>query len=247
MILLKSSKEVDKIRASCRIVKETLDLLKTKVRTGISTKELNAIGEEFIYSKNAKPAFKGYMGYPAGVCTSVNDEIVHGIPSDRKLRETDIISLDVGVWLDGYFGDAARTFAVTNNVSHEAKRLMEVTQESLKLAVAAAKAGNRLYDISHAVQSYVEAAGYSIVRQFVGHGIGASLHEDPQIPNFGKPHTGIQLKSGMVLAIEPMVNVGGYEIEILDDGWTAITKDGSLSAHFEHTVYISEKKVEILT
>ncbi|MDP8261143.1 MAG: type I methionyl aminopeptidase [Candidatus Kappaea frigidicola] len=246
MILLKSPKEIDKIRVSCRIVKETLDLLKTKVRPGISTKELNKIGEEFICSKKAKPAFKGYMGYPAGVCTSINDEIVHGIPSDRKLQDTDIISLDVGVWLDGYFGDAARTFAVSTNVSQEAQQLMRITEESLELAVAAAKAGNRLYDISYAVQSHVEAQGYSVVRQFVGHGIGASLHEDPQIPNFGKPHTGIKLKSGMVLAIEPMINIGGYEIEVLDDGWTAVTKDGSLSAHFEHTVYISDKRVEIL-
>jgi len=184
MILLKSPKEIDKIRVSCRIVKETLDLLKTKVRPGISTKELNKIGEEFICSKKAKPAFKGYMGYPAGVCTSINDEIVHGIPSDRKLQDTDIISLDVGVWLDGYFGDAARTFAVSTNVSQEAQQLMRITEESLELAVAAAKAGNRLYDISYAVQSHVEAQGYSVVRQFVGHGIGASLHEDPQIPNF---------------------------------------------------------------
>ena len=246
MILLKSPKEIDKIRVSCRIVKETLDLLKTKVRPGISTKELNKIGEEFICSKKAKQAFKGYMGYPAGVCTSINDEIVHGIPSDRKLQDTDIISLDVGVWLDGYFGDAARTFAVSTNVSQEAQQLMRITEESLELAVAAAKAGNRLYDISYAVQSHVEAQGYSVVRQFVGHGIGASLHEDPQIPNFGKPHTGIKLKSGMVLAIEPMINIGGYEIEVLDDGWTAVTKDGSLSAHFEHTVYISDKRVEIL-
>jgi len=246
MILLKSPKEIDKIRVSCRIVKETLDLLKTKVRPGISTKELNKIGEEFICSKKAKPAFKGYMGYPAGVCTSINDEIVHGIPSDRKLQDTDIISLDVGVWLDGYFGDAARTFAVSTNVSQEAQQLMRITEESLELAVAAAKAGNRLYDISYAVQSHVEAQGYSVVRQFVGHGIGASLHEDPQIPNFGKPHTGIKLKSGMVLAIEPMINIGGYETEVLDDGWTAVTKDGSLSAHFEHTVYISDKRVEIL-
>jgi len=246
MILIKSPKEAEKIRVSCRIVKETLDLLKTKVRPGISTKELNKIGEDFICSKNAIPAFKGYMGYPAGVCTSVNDEIVHGIPSDRKLLETDIISLDVGVLLDGYYGDAARTFAVSSNISQEAKQLMKVTEESLELAVIAAKAGNRLYDISHAVQSHVEARGYSVVREFVGHGIGASLHEDPQIPNFGKPNTGIKLKPGMVLAIEPMVNVGSYEMEVLDDDWTAVTKDGSLSAHFEHTVYISDEKVEIL-
>jgi methionyl aminopeptidase len=247
MILLKSPKEVDKIRVSCNIVRETLDLLKTKIKPGISTGELNKIGEEFICSKKAKPAFKGYMGYPAGVCTSVNNEIVHGIPSDRKLQDTDIVSLDVGVWLDGYFGDAARTYAVSSNVPLEARELMKVTEESLTLAIAAAKAGNRLYDISYAVQNHVETKGYSVVRQFVGHGIGASLHEDPQIPNFGKPHTGILLKPGMVLAIEPMVNIGSCQIRILEDGWTAVTKDGSLSAHFEHTVYIGDKKVEILT
>jgi methionyl aminopeptidase len=247
MIVLKSPSEVSKIRASCRIVRETLDLLKTKVRPGISTQELNRIGEEFIFSKKAKPAFRGYMGYPAGVCVSINDEIVHGIPSERRLKETDIVSLDVGVWLEGYYGDAARTYAVTDKIPAEAKCLMQVTEKSLELAVKAAIAGNRLYDISYAVQSYVEKAGFSVVRQFVGHGIGSNLHEDPQIPNFGKPHTGIKLKPGMVLAIEPMVNVGSHEIEILDDGWTAVTKDGSLSAHFEHTVYISDKRVEILT
>jgi methionyl aminopeptidase len=247
MILLKSPKEVEKIRAACKIVRETLDLLKRKIKPGISTKDVNEIGEEYIYSKKAIPAFKGYMGYPAGVCTSINSEVVHGIPSDRRLNDGDIISLDVGVLLDGYFGDAARTFAVSKNVSDDAKRLIRTTKECLDEAIRAARAGNRLHDISYAVQHHAESAGYSVVRQFVGHGIGANLHEEPQIPNFGRPNTGIELKDGMVLAIEPMVNVGDWRVEVLEDGWTAVTADGSLSAHFENTVYISKEKVEVLT
>jgi methionyl aminopeptidase len=247
MIFLKSPNEVEKIRAACKIVRETLDLLETKIRPGISTKEINEIGEEYIYSKKAIPAFKGYMGYPAGVCTSINSEVVHGIPSIRCLNEDDIISLDVGVLLNGYFGDAARTFAVSGSVSSEAKKLIQTTKECLDKAIQEARAGNRLHDISYAVQHHAETAGYSVVRQFVGHGIGANLHEEPQIPNFGRPNTGVELKAGMVLAIEPMVNAGNWQVEVLEDGWTAVTADGSLSAHFENTVYISEKKVEILT
>ena len=232
MILLKSPTEVDKIRTSCRIVRRTLDFLKSKIKPGIKTKELNIAGEEFIYSQKARPSFKGYMGYPAGICVSVNEELVHGIGSERKLKETDVVSLDVGVELDGFFGDAARTFAVSGKVSGEAKRLIEITRLSLERGIEQAVCGKRLFDISAAIQRCVEEAGFSVVRRFVGHGVGLRVHEDPQIPNYGKPHTGIKLKAGMVLAIEPMVNAGSWEVDILDDGWTAVTKDRRLCAHF---------------
>lgn len=247
MILLKSKTQVEKIKQACRIVHETIDLLESKIRTGITTEELDKIALDFIESKEAKPSFKGYKGYPAGICASINEELVHGIPSKRALKETDIISLDVGVELNGFYGDAAKTFAVSENISNEAKRLIEVTQRSLEMGIKEARAGNRLFDISYAIQRVIEEAGFSVVRQFVGHGVGLDVHEEPQIPNFGQPHTGILLKPGMVLALEPMVNTGDYMIEILDDGWTAVTKDRKLCAHFEHTIYIGENKTEILT
>ena len=247
MILLKSKKQVENIRKACRVVSETLDLLENNIRAGITTEKLDEIAEGFIRSKKAKPAFKGYKGYPASICTSINAEIVHGIPSKRKLKDNDIISIDVGVELNGYYGDAARTYTISDKIPPEAKRLIEVTKTALRLGIEKAKAGNRLFDISYAIQDYVERQGFSVVREFVGHGVGIFLHEDPQIPNFGEPNTGIKLKPGMVLAIEPMVNLGSCEIEILDNGWTAVTKDRRLSAHFEDTIYIDENKTEVLT
>lgn len=247
MILLKSKRQVEKIKKSCKIVRETLDLLKNEIKPGITTEKLDKIAEDFIKSKRARASFKGYRGYPASICTSINEELVHGIPSARQLKQTDIITIDVGVELDGHYGDAARTYAITDKVSKEAKKLIKVTEKSLEAGIEKAKAGNRLFDISHAIQNLVENEGYSVVRQFVGHGVGLSVHEDPQIPNYGKPDTGIKLKSGMVLAIEPMVNLGSHEIEILDDGWTAVTKDKRLCAHFEDTIYIGDNKTEILT
>ncbi len=247
MILLKSKKQVEDIKKACKVVSETLDLLQNDIKAGITTKELDEIAEDFIRSKKAKPAFKGYKGYPASICTSINAEIVHGIPSKRKLKNNDIISIDVGVELNGYYGDAARTYAVSDKIPPEAKRLIEATKTALRLGIEKAKAGNRLFDISYAIQNYVERQGFSVVREFVGHGVGILLHEDPQIPNFGEPNTGIKLKPGMVLAIEPMVNLGSCEVEILDNGWTAVTKDRRLSAHFEDTIYIDENKTEVLT
>lgn len=247
MILIKSPSQAEEIGKACRVVHETLDLLQEKIRCGITTEELDKIATDFIRSKKATASFKGFKGYPANICTSVNEELVHGIPSKRSLKETDIITIDVGVELNGFYGDAARTFKVTDKVSKKAQRLIEVTYKSLELGISQAKAGNRLYDVSYAIQDFVEGAGFSVVRQFVGHGVGLNIHEEPQIPNFGKPHTGIKLKPGMILAIEPMVNEGDYEIEILDDGWTAITKDRKLCAHFEHTIYITENGIKTLT
>ena len=247
MILLKSKSQVEKIKRACEVVHQTLDFLQNKIKPGITTEELDKEASEFIGSKNAKAAFKGFKGYPANICTSINEELVHGIPSKRSLKETDIISIDVGVELDGFFGDAARTYTVTDKALPEAKRLIEITRKSLELGIKQAISGNRLFDISYAIQSFVEGEGFSVVRQFVGHGVGLAVHEDPQIPNYGKPHTGIMLKPGMVLALEPMVNAGNYRVEVLDDDWTVVTKDKKLSAHFEDTIYISEKKVEVLT
>lgn len=247
MILLKSKSQVEKIKRACEVVHQTLNFLQNKIQPGITTEELDRQAEKFISSKGAVPSFKGYKGYPANICTSINEELVHGIPSKRSLKKTDIISIDVGVELDGFFGDAARTYTVTDKVLPEAKRLIEVTHKSLELGIKQAMSGNRLFDISYAIQNFVEGEGFSVVRQFVGHGLGLAIHEDPQIPNYGKPHTGIRLKPGMVLALEPMVNAGNYRVEVLDDDWTVVTKDRKLCAHFEDTVYISEKKVEVLT
>ena len=239
MILVKSSDEVARMEAASRIVAETLALLEREVAVGISTHDLDRMAEEYIQSQGGKPAFKGYGGYPATICTSLNEQVIHGIPSKkRKLAEGDIIGIDLGVVYDGFVGDAARTFAV-GRISPEAEALMKVTAKALKLGIAQAREGNRVSDIGHAVQSHVEAAGYSVVRSFVGHGIGKKLHEEPQVPNFGSPGKGPRLKSGMTLAIEPMVNAGGADVKVLADGWTAVTADGSLSAHFEHTVLVT--------
>ncbi|MBI5097248.1 MAG: type I methionyl aminopeptidase [Nitrospirae bacterium] len=246
MIILKSPQEIAKIRAAGRIVAGAIEELKTRVRPGIKTKELDRIAEEFIHKKGGIPAFKGYRGYPNTLCISVNEEIVHGIPSDRVLEEGDIAGIDLGVLLDGYYGDAALTLPA-GTISSQAKRLMETTEAALYKAIDAAVIGNRVSDIAHTIQSYVEGAGYSVVREFVGHGIGRSLHEDPPVPNFGEPGQGPQLREGMVLAIEPMVNAGRSDLFVLENGWTAVTKDRSLSAHFEHTVAVTKNGPLILT
>jgi methionyl aminopeptidase len=246
MITLRSRAEVEKIEAACRIVSDTLEYLGTKIRPGVTTQELDDLAIQHIKERGAVSAFKGYKGFPANICTSVNETVVHGIPGKRVLKEGDIIAVDVGVKLNGFFGDAAMSFPV-GAVSEEAGRLMEVTEASLYKGIENARPDKRLYDISSAVQECVESNGFSVVREFVGHGIGSRMHEDPQIPNFGVPGTGPRLKAGMVLAIEPMVNAGRYGVEILDDGWTAVTTDRKLSAHFEHTVYIGEDGPEILT
>lgn len=251
MILIKSKKEIDYIRESCRIVAETLQLLKSNVKPGITTLELDKIAEDYIRSNNAVPAFKGYSqggapGFPGSVCSSVDDEVVHGIPSSRILKEGEIVSVDIGVLKNGFFGDAALTVAV-GNISKEKQKLMDVTERSLQLGIEQAVAGNKVHDISNAVQVYVEANGFSIVRDLCGHGVGKFLHEDPSIPNFGRKGTGPKLKNGMTLAIEPMVNAGKYDVITANDGWTILTADGSTSAHFEHTILINNNSPEILT
>jgi len=246
MVILKSPGEIEKIRQSNVIVAEILEVLRQKVETGTDTLTLDKIAEELALAKNAKPAFKGYRGYPHNLCTSVNQQVVHGFPSRRPLKEGDILSMDFGIFYNGYYGDAAITVPV-GKVSEVAQGLMETTKKALFLGIEQAVPGKRLSDISHAIQSHVEAAGLSVVRKFVGHGIGKALHEDPQIPNYGKPGMGIRLKPGRVIAIEPMVNVGSYEVRTLEDGWTTVTKDGSLSAHFEHTVAITEDGPVVLS
>lgn len=246
MVILKLPDEIEKARTSNRIVAEVLNRLREKVKPGVRTRELDKLAAEIADKRGAKPAFKGYNGYPYALCVSVNEVVVHGMPSERILEEGDIVGLDFGVCYHGFFGDAAITLPL-GRVTQKASRLMQVTEQSLYAGVEQAKAGNRLGDISAAVQDIVEAAGYSVVRDFVGHGIGKSLHEEPQIPNFGKKGRGIELKSGMILAIEPMVNEGNYKVEILPDGWTVVTKDGSLSAHFEHSIAITDNGPEILS
>ena len=246
MVILKSPEEIEKLRKSNRIVAEVLRDIVPRVKPGVTTAELDRLSGELAEKKGAKPAFKGYRGYPYALCTSVNAEVVHGMPSDRRLKEGDILSIDFGVDYKGYFGDAAVTVPV-GAVSDEAVRLMRVTEESLYKAIEAAKVGNRLGDISGAVQSHVEDAGYAVVRDFVGHGIGRMLHEEPQVPNYGIRGRGIELKAGMVLAIEPMVNEGTYKVRVLSNGWTVVTQDGKLSAHFEHSVAITQNGPEILS
>jgi methionyl aminopeptidase len=246
MVILKSPSEIEKIRQSNVIVAEILEILRQKVKPGTDTLKLNEISEELALDRNARPAFKGYRGYPYSLCASVNQQVVHGFPCKRPLKEGDILSMDFGIFYQGYYGDAAVTVPV-GNISSVAQRLIETTKEALFFGIEQAAPGKRLSDISHAIQSRAEAAGFSVVRKFVGHGIGKALHEDPQVPNYGTPGMGIRLKPGMVIAIEPMVNVGGYEVKTLEDGWTTVTKDGSLSAHFEHTVAITEEGPVILS
>lgn len=247
MIILKSPKEIEKMRRAGRVVAEVLHRLHDVIRPGITTLELDNLAEEWIKARGARPAFKGYQGFPGSICTSINEEVVHGIPSaDRVLQEGDIISVDVGAVLEGFYADAAVTYPV-GAISAGAQRLLDVTSQSLQAGIAAAQAGARLSDISHAVQTVVEAAGFSVVREYVGHGIGQAMHEEPQLPNYGPPGIGPVLREGLTLAIEPMVNMGGYEVETKDDQWTVVTKDGSLSAHFEHTVAITANGPQILT
>jgi methionyl aminopeptidase len=248
MITIKSAKEIETMAAAGRIVAETLALVGRQVRAGISTEQLDRIAEDFIRSHpGAKPSFKGLYDFPATLCTSINNEVVHGIPSARRvLREGDLLSVDVGVWLDGLHADSAATFPV-GKVSPEAERLLKVTREALAAGIAQARAGNHVGDIGHAVQEVAERAGYSVVRELVGHGIGSAFHEEPQVPNYGKPKRGPRLASGMTIAIEPMLYVGGPEIRTLDDKWTVVTEDGSLSAHFEHTVAIADSDARVLT
>lgn len=246
MIYLKSKNEIDKIRRSGRIVAELLNLLEKQIRPGITTKELDKFAEEFIISQGAKPSFKGYYGYPGSLCTSINEEVVHGIPGDRILKEGDIISVDCGVFYEGFHSDAARTFAV-GHISEEAKRLIDITEKSFYEGIKYARAGNRIGDISNAIQTFVESNGYSVVRDYVGHGIGKELHEEPPVPNYGKAGRGPKLAVGMVLAIEPMVNMGTFAVIELDDGWTVVTADKKLSAHYENTIVILENGPEILT
>ena len=241
MITIKSPREVETMAAAGRIVAETLAVVAREVRPGVSTEALDRIAEQFIRSHpGARPSFKGLYDFPATLCTSINQEVVHGIPSPKRiLKEGDLLSVDVGVWLEGLHADSAATFPVAA-VSPEAQKLLRVTQEALVAGMAQARAGNHVGDIGHAVQQVAEGAGYSVVRELVGHGIGASFHEEPQVPNYGKPRRGPRLVAGMTIAIEPMLNVGGAEIRTLEDKWTVVTEDGSLSAHFEHTVAILE-------
>jgi methionyl aminopeptidase len=248
MITLKTRPEIERMRAACRLVADVLRFLETRIEPGVTTADLDRWAEAYIRRHaGAEPAFKGLYGFPATLCTSINDEVVHGIPSDeRRLREGDIVSIDVGVKLDGYFGDGARTFAV-GGVDAEAQRLLATTREALERGVEAAQPGNQIGDISAAIQETAEAAGYSIVHELVGHGIGTRPHEEPQVPNYGRRGQGVRLRPGLVLAIEPMFNAGLGEIRTLDDHWTIVTADGRLSAHFEHTVAITEGGPVVLT
>lgn len=246
MIVCRSAAELERLARVNALVARVLAELAGMIAPGVTTADVDALAERRLREAGAEPAFKGYHGYPATICASVNEQVVHGIPSDRKLRDGDIVSVDLGAKMDGYYGDSAVTVPV-GEVSAEATRLLEVTRQSLHEALAVVKSGARLSDIGAAVQRYVEAAGFSVVREFVGHGIGQTLHEEPQIPNYGTPGRGPRLAEGMVLAIEPMVNLGGAGVKVLSDGWTAVTKDGSLSAHFEHTVAVTADGCRILT
>ena len=246
MIILKNDNEIDLMRKAGHLLAETLILIDTKIKPGITTEELDKIAEEFITKHGAKPSFKGLYGFPASLCISVNEQVVHGIPGSTKLSEGDIVSIDCGVLLDGFHSDAARTFPV-GNVSETAERLIEVTEKSFFKGIEKAIVDNRLTDISYEIQKYIEDAGFSVVRDYVGHGIGKSVHEDPDVPNFGRPGRGPKLSSGMVLAIEPMVNVGTWRVKTLNDDWTVVTADGKYSAHYENTVAILPNGPEILT
>lgn len=246
MVKLRSGEEIAKIRESAGIVAETLAKLRSWTRPGISTRELDKKAEEYIRDNGGKPSFLGYMGYPASTCISINEEVVHGIPGDRVVEDGDIVGVDVGVIKEGYHGDAAITFPV-GEVSEATQKLLRVTEESLLRGIEAFRPGNRLGDVGHAVQTHAEGNGYGVVRSLVGHGIGERLHEDPQVPNYGKPGSGLSLRPGLVCAIEPMVTIGGWEVETLADQWTIVTRDRSLAAHFEHTVALTENGPEILS
>lgn len=246
MIIIKSDMEISYMRSAGRVVAETLAMLEKVIKPGITTAEIDKLAEEFILTHGAKPSFKGYGGFPASICASVNDVVIHGIPGRTVLQEGDIISVDCGAILNGYHGDAARTYPV-GNISKEAQQLIDVTKESFFKGIEKAVVGNKLTDISAAIQRYAESYGYSVVRDFVGHGIGKSMHEDPQVPNYGTAGKGPKLVHGMVLAIEPMINIGTYKVKVKPDGWTVVTSDGKLSAHYENTVAITNNGAEILT
>jgi len=246
MIPLKSEKDLEMIRRSGKILSRVMQKLCASIQEGLTTQAIDQLAEVLVSKEDATPAFKGYKGFPANICTSINEEIIHGIPGERKLKNGDIISLDLGVNYKGYFSDAAITTAV-GKVNPRIKKLIEVTKAALAQGIRQARQDNQLSDISYAIQSFVEGKGFSVVRDFVGHGIGHNLHEEPEIPNFGRPHQGPVLKTGMVFAIEPMVNMGSWESRVVENGWTAVTKDGLPSAHFEHTVAITENGPEILT
>ncbi|MEE1350939.1 MAG: type I methionyl aminopeptidase [Clostridia bacterium] len=247
MISIKSSKQIEKMRESCKLTKELFLILEDKIKPGISTKELDTVAYNFYKKHGATPNFLNYNGYPATICASVNDEVVHGIPSLKKiLREGDIVSIDMGCILDGWHSDAARTFAV-GKISEEAQELIDNTKQSFFEGIKVIKHGVKLGDVSHTIQTFLEERGYGVVRDLVGHGIGQALHESPEVPNFGKAGHGVRLAAGMTLAIEPMVNSGTYRVNVLDDDWTVVTADGSLSAHYENTVLITREGCEILT
>jgi methionyl aminopeptidase len=247
VIELKSAREIGLMRRAGHILDDVVERLRGSVKPGLSTLEIDEDVERFIRSRGARPAFKGYRGFPATVCISINEEVVHGIPSaQRRVKEGDIVGLDLGCIVDGYYADCAFTLAV-GDVPPRVQELLDATRQSLEAGIAECRPGRRLSDVSHAIQSHVEGHGFSVVRAFVGHGIGRALHEEPQVPNFGDPGRGPQLRPGMVLAIEPMVTMGSFEVKILDDGWTAVTKDGSLAAHFEHTIAITDHGPDVLT
>ena len=247
MIIRKSAEELDKMRRAGRIVASAIDRLLEVLRAGMTTGDLDRVAEEHIRGEGAVPSFKGYRGFPASICTSVNEEIVHGIPGKRPLEEGDLLSLDVGAIWEGYHGDSAVSVFVGEPPSSEAEKLVRVTGESLEAAIGQIRAGNRLSDIGNVVQQVVEGAGFSVVREYVGHGIGQRMHEDPPIPNYGPPGRGLELRPGLVVAVEPMVNIGGWETRLLADEWTVVTADGSLSAHFEHTIAVTDDGPEVLT
>jgi len=246
MISIKSPREIELMRIAGRIVAETHELLRKAIRPGITTLELDEIAEEYIRKRGAIPAFKDYNGFPASICSSINEQVVHGIPGPTVLKDGDIIGIDIGAVYDGYYGDAARTYGI-GSIDKETERLLKVTEESFFKGIEYALPGNRLSDISHSIQKHVESNGFSVVRDFVGHGIGRNMHEDPQIPNYGLPHKGPRLAAGMALAIEPMVNQGKYAVKVREDGWTVVTADGKPSAHYENTIVITNGKPEILT
>lgn len=246
MITLKTAYEVECIKKSCKVATGAVKLLEEIIKPGITTIELNNAAVQFIRQNGGTPSFKGYKGYPADICTSINEEVVHGIPSEKALKIGDIISIDIGVVADGYFGDIAVTLPV-GHVNGIREKLIKVTKESLDIGIKEAIIGNRVGNISSVIQTFVESHGFNVVRDFVGHGIGRAVHEEPQVPNFGEKDHGARLKSGMIVCIEPMVNIGTWEVKVLKDGWTVVTKDGNLSAHFEHTVLITENGPQVLT
>jgi methionyl aminopeptidase len=246
MIILKTRREIEIMRKAGRLVAESHELVRRHIKPGVTTKELDRLVEEFLRSRNAIPTFKGYNGFPFAICASVNEEVVHGFPSERELKEGDIVSVDIGATFEGYVGDGAKTYLV-GEVDEEKKHLVEATRQSFYEGIKFARTSYRLSDISHAIQAYAEYQGLSVVRDFVGHGVGKHMHEEPQVPNFGKPGKGPRLQEGMVLAIEPMINAGTYNVRVLENNWTVVTADGKPSAHYEHTVAITDGEPELLT